>query len=107
MESIFTLLSTGNWFSGGSDKKLENPVIKIIDEQGHLDTEKLDRGILELRNTPNEGGISPSQMVLAKKQDPLYIIYTRNGRKNGKNYYTVQFKNLKDLKMNDKVRIQN
>ena len=43
-------------------KKVKNLIMKTT-SNGNLDTEDFDRGLLEIRNTPNASGKSPAQIV--------------------------------------------
>ena len=89
-------------------EELKNLIVKIVDEEGYLDTDKLDRGILELRNTPNDAGNLLSHMVFGQETRSIFpSIYNKLLKERRKNYYNVHVNNLKDLKSNDKVRIQN
>ena len=52
-------------------KKLKTLVAKIVDTEGRLDVDKLDKRLLELRNTPNETCISPAKMVFGQDMRAL------------------------------------
>ena len=41
-------------------------IAKIVETEGSLVIEELDKGLLEMRNTPNENGLSAAQMVFGQ-----------------------------------------
>ena len=49
-----------------SIKKLKYLIAKIVEIKGSLVIEELDKGLLEMRNTPNENGLSAAQMVFGQ-----------------------------------------
>ena len=52
-----------NGLAESSVKKLKYLVAKVMGTEGRLVTEKLHKGLFELRNTPRGNGLSPAQMV--------------------------------------------
>ena len=63
MGAIFPALSTVEWLSREFCKKLKAFITKIHEVHGYLVTEELDKGVLEIRNTPGENGLSAAKMV--------------------------------------------
>ena len=83
-------------------------VAKIVDTEGRLDLERLDKGLLELRNTPNETGISPAQMIFGQDMRAVLPSITfKLMKERRKNYYNLHSRNLDEFQVNDNVRIQN
>ena len=67
---------------------MEHLVAKIVDTEGRLDRNKLDLGLLELRNTPNESGMSPAQIVFGQEMRSILPSITfALAREKQRNYY--------------------
>ena len=97
-----------NGLAESAVKKLKNLVVKIVYTEGRLDLDKLDKGLLELRNTQNETGISPAQMAFGQDiRSVLPSITFKLIKERKKNYYDLHSRNLDEFLVNDKVRIQN
>ena len=71
MVSIITKLPTIEWIGKKYGKKLKYLVVKIVAIEGSLVTEKLDKGLLEMKNTPGENGLSTAQMVFGYEMRSL------------------------------------
>ena len=96
-----------NGLAESAVKKLKHLVAKIVDTEGRMDFDKLDRGLLEMRNTPNESGISPAKMEFGQEmRSILPSIASQLIKERRKNYYNQRSHNLDALAVNDKVRIQ-
>ena len=96
-----------NGLAESAVKKLKHLIAKIVDTEGRMDFDKLDRGLLEMRNTPNEAGISPAKMVFGQEmRSILPSIASQLIKERRKNYYNQRSHNLDALAVNDKVRIQ-
>ena len=52
-----------NGLAESSVKKLKYLIAKIVETEGSLVIEELDKGLLEMRNAPNDNGLSAAQMV--------------------------------------------
>ena len=61
-----------NGLAESSVKKLKYLIAKIVETEGSLVIEELDKGLLEMRNTPNENGLSAAQMVF--RQDLRSVV---------------------------------
>ena len=97
-----------NGLAESAVKKLKSLVAKIVDTEGRLDMEKFDKGLLELRNTPNENGASPAQLVFGQEmRSVLPSITFKLMKERRRNYYNLHSKNLNEFLVKDKVRIQN
>ena len=87
--------------------KLKHLVAKIVETEGRMDFNQLDRGLPEMRNTPNDSGISPTKMVFGQEmRSILPSIAAQLIRERRKNYYNQRRDNLDALAVNDKVCIQ-
>ena len=49
-----------------STKKLKYLIAKIVETEGSLVIKELDKGLLEMRNNPNEKRLSAAQMVFGQ-----------------------------------------
>ena len=68
--------------------------------------EKFDKGLFELRNTPNENGASPAQLVFGQEmRSVLPSITFKLMKERRRNYYNLHSKNLNEFLVKDKVRI--
>ena len=62
-----------------------------MDTVGRLDMEKFDKGLLELRNTPNENGASPAQLVFGQEiRSVLPSITFKLMKERRRNYYNLR-----------------
>lgn len=48
-------------------KKLKYLIAKIVETQGSLVLEELDKGLLEMRNTAGENGLTAAQIVFGQE----------------------------------------
>ena len=90
-----------------SVKKLKYLIAKIVETEGSLVIEELDKGLLEMRNTPNENGLSAAQMVFGQDlRSVLPSIRASLLKEKKKNYYNLHSKTLPELCIKQQVRIQ-
>ena len=69
--------------------------------------EELDKGLLEMRNTPNENGLSPAQMVFGQDlRSVLPSIRASLLKEKKKNYYNLHSKTLSELCIKQRFRLQ-
>ena len=89
-------------------KKLKGLIIKIIEENGHLDEDVLTRAITELRNTPGPLGTSPATIVYGYELRSLLPVIERRNEEATKRkaYYAQGSHGLKSLQVDDKVVVQ-
>ena len=105
--------------------KAMKKLIKTSTENGNTDTDDYHQALLEFRNTPKEGGLSPAQLVLGKPLrsyvpvhhssfDPIWHEKSQEyDRKVAKNHlkseqqYNPSACELKKLQIGTKVRLQN
>ena len=96
-----------NGLAESSVKKLKNLIAKIVDTEGRLVIASLDKGLLELRNTPGSNGLSPAQMVFGQDlRSVLPSIRSSLLKENKRNYYNQNSRPLMELKVGSQVRIQ-
>ena len=96
-----------NGLAESSVKKLKYLIAKIVDSHGSLVIEELDKGILELRNTPAENGLSAAQMVFGQElRSVLPSIRASLLKERKKNYYNQHSKTMPELCINQRVRVQ-
>ena len=82
-------------------------IAKIVETEGSLVIEKLDKGLLEMRNTPNENGLSAAQMVFGQDlRSVLPSIRASLLKEKKKNYYNLHSKTLPELCIKQQVRVQ-
>ncbi len=55
-----------NGVAESSLKMLKYLIVKIFETEGSLVIEELDNGLLEMRNIPNENGLSAAQMAFGQ-----------------------------------------
>ena len=56
-----------NGLAESSVKKLKYLIAEIVETHGSLVLEELDKGLLEMRNTAGENGLSAAQMVFGQE----------------------------------------
>ena len=96
-----------NGLAESSVKKLKYLIAKIVDTHGSLVIEELDKGLLEMRNTPDENGLSAAQMVFGQElRSVLPSIRASLLKESTKNYYNQHSKTLSELCIKQRVRIQ-
>ena len=95
-------------------KSVKHLILKVA-PSGNIDCENFDRGLLELRNTPNYTGRSPAQVLYGHPQSFLEKWQTqtelcdRRAAKRAQDVernYNAHAHPLPKLKINDQVRIQ-
>ena len=90
-----------------SVKKLKYLIAKIVDSHGSLVIKELDKGLLELRNTPAENGLSAAQMVFGQElRSVLPSIIASLLKERKRNYYNQHSKTMPELCINQRVRVQ-
>ena len=96
-----------NGLAESSVKKLKYLIAKIVETEGSLVIEELDKGLLEMRNTPNENGLSAAQMVFGQDlRSVLPSIRASLLKEKKKNYYNLHSKTLPELCIKQRVRVQ-
>ena len=96
-----------NGLAESSVKKLKALIAKIHEVHGYLVTEELDKGVLELRNTPGENGLSAAKMVFGHElRSVLPSIRASLLKERRKNYYNQHGKTMADLGATQHVRVQ-
>ena len=106
-------------------KAMKQLVSKTADSERGIDNDDFHQGLLEYRNSPKETGISPSQMLYGhplrscvpahqssfqRKWGEIMEKYDRNHAKindRNKHYYNAHAKDLKPLKIQTPVIVQN
>ena len=69
--------------------------------------EELDKGLLEMRNTPNENGLSAAQLVFGQDLgSSLPSIRASLLKEKKKNYYNLHNKTLSELCIKQRGRVQ-
>ena len=107
MGAIEPALSAIEWFCRKLSKKLKYLIAKIVEIEGSLVIEELDKGLLEMRNTPNENGLSAAQMVFGQDlRSVLPSIRASLLKEKKKNYYNLHSKTLSEPCIKQRVRVQ-
>ena len=104
-------------------KAMKHLLIKTA-ENGNIESEEFQKGLMEFRNTPRSGGLSPAQIVFghptrtlvpahSKAFDPKWSITRQNydnkyyqDKLKAKKYYDRSSTSLKELKMGSEVLVQ-
>ena len=64
MGAIFTTILAVKWLGREFCEKLKHLIVKIVEKRGSLVVEELDKGLLEMRNTPGEHGKASSMTII-------------------------------------------
>ena len=67
MDTFVTALHTIEWIDWKCSKKVEVPSCENSGYWRKIVKEQLDKGLLEMRNTHGENGLSPAQMVFGSE----------------------------------------